>query len=92
MIREEVINAFDCFFFVVFTTTMTVGLTSLPWLIWSLCVWTTFDRWKGNKGIESNWLNWFEIAKLCGACGEYSADSHYHMSLLLAFNILEGGG
>jgi len=67
-----VVELLHCVFFVVFTSVITLGLTSAPFLGLPLVCWAVFNRWVSRKyraggAVEKGWVNWFEIAKLVGA-------------------------
>jgi hypothetical protein len=56
---------------VAFTSTLTIGLTRSPWMIWPLLGWAVHSRVVGKhaekkSAVDPNWINWFEVTKLLG--------------------------
>ena len=91
------IAVLDAIFFIAFTTTLTIGLTTATWLAWPLFGWAVYHRSTMPK--EEEWINWFEISKLLGAIAglasifwyqykrEYSETSHAVVAIILSINI-----
>ena len=96
------IAALDVIFFIAFTTTLTMGLTTASWLAWPLIAWAIYHRStmpKGKEKVRKEWINWFEVSKALGAVAglgsifwyqyklEYSEESHRVVTIILSINI-----
>ena len=105
--RRERSVAVDVFGFLSFVCTLTTGMTAAPAHMWFMLLWSVTVRIRKkrrdskSKLIESQWCNWFEVAKaasaLIGAAalnlfqvyGVYNDLSHRILAILLCINIAE---
>jgi hypothetical protein len=98
------IAVLDGVFFIAFTTALTIGITTAPWLAWPLFAWAAYHRttmYEEHERVMKEWFNWFEISKLIGVISglasifwyqykrEYSETSHVVVAIILAMNIAQ---
>lgn len=105
MIMHGRYHAIDIVGFLSIISTLTTGMTASPSHMWFMLLWSVTNRLhkhsSDSKTIESQWCNWFEVAKalsaLAGALaltliqllGLYNELTHIILSTLLMINIFE---